>query len=127
MALRQEIETLLVSPTPIRPISPSRDEDNVTPRSLAEDDLYEIEGDDMDLGLEIFEILQGSHSFSSTEQMRPPSRNSNPLLKDREFHHTMPVDRDAMTSTLFFCGDVERSSLSDSRWGRSHQVQAVPA
>eukprot|EP00961_Rhodomonas_salina_P290671 3927779-Rhodomonas_salina.1 len=59
---------------------------------------------DMELGLEIFEILQGSLSNRSTVAghspgVRPPSRNSNPLLKDQRFScSALPMDRDTIAS-----------------------------
>jgi len=70
----------------------------------------------MELGQEIFAILQGSPRGSSvynTSQnqgadMKPPSRNQNPLIKDQHFRVSAHVDRDVMTSSLnaAVCGDM---------------------
>eukprot|EP00286_Rhodomonas_abbreviata_P023625 CAMPEP_0181316010 /NCGR_PEP_ID=MMETSP1101-20121128/15670_1 /TAXON_ID=46948 /ORGANISM="Rhodomonas abbreviata, Strain Caron Lab Isolate" /LENGTH=152 /DNA_ID=CAMNT_0023423235 /DNA_START=202 /DNA_END=660 /DNA_ORIENTATION=- len=147
MAHLDEIETVLVSPTPIRPVSPAgspsigRDvvpEERISSRHLETDEeCCDYEGE-MELGLEIFEIFQSSlpsasvYSNANLQQtvgMRPPSRNQNPLVKDQVFYgSTSPVDRDSIASNALlcssFCGDMMRSSFYDrgSHFGRPHAV-----
>mmetsp|Transcript_13117 Transcript_13117/g.27062 ORF Transcript_13117/g.27062 Transcript_13117/m.27062 type:complete len:136 (-) Transcript_13117:196-603(-) len=117
------MDIVLVSPTPIRPVSPATPRD--TPSSDSVSDLYigmEVCGDsdgEMELGLEIFEIFQGSLGNRSAEyamlpstDLRPPSRNSNPLLKDQRFScSASPVDRDTFASTLCsaMCEDLRHN------------------
>mmetsp|Transcript_4421 Transcript_4421/g.8571 ORF Transcript_4421/g.8571 Transcript_4421/m.8571 type:complete len:118 (-) Transcript_4421:131-484(-) len=111
---------MIVSPIPIRPISPARDEEICPSRFLGEHDFFT--GDEEDLGLEIFEIMQGSpEPVAPVQSVKPPSRAANPLLKDRMFHSTATaVDNDAVASTFFFCGDAERNSISHSHWSNHH-------
>lgn len=81
----------------------------------------------MELGREIFHILQGSslstsrsvQNLSDSEAgVKPPSRNQNPLVKDKRFERERDMntrDRDAEASASFMidtqCGDVYRSAL----------------
>jgi len=78
---------------------------------------------EMELGREIFHILQGSPWSSSfapsfpsqglSEQgpvVKPPSRNQNPLIKDTRFERDRDLnlrDRDADASASFFMMDSQ--------------------
>ena len=83
---------------------------------------------EMELGREIFYILQGStmtlpcgpaKALSESDTgVKPPSRNQNPLVKDKRFERERDMntrDRDAETSAFFMidaqCGDGYRSAL----------------
>jgi hypothetical protein len=87
----------------------------------SEDDEVELE-----LGREIFHIMQGSTwsascgpCFPVQEPMvKPPSRNQNPLIKDQRFERERDLifrDRDAEASASFMidpqCCDGFRSAL----------------
>lgn len=124
-----------MSPTPIRPLSPTRDCSPVHPIIQcskvvhskldvgSEDDEVEME-----LGREIFHILQGStlsvsrgpvHTLSDSDAgVKPPSRNQNPLVKDKRFERERDMnsrDRDVEASASFMidsqCSDGYRSAL----------------
>ena len=90
---------------------------------------------EMELGREIFHILQGSTLSvpsgpiqtlpESYVGVKPPSRNQNPLVKDKIFERERDVstrDRDAEASASFMvdpqCGDGYRAALRFS----PHQI-----
>mmetsp|Transcript_25652 Transcript_25652/g.52272 ORF Transcript_25652/g.52272 Transcript_25652/m.52272 type:complete len:143 (+) Transcript_25652:257-685(+) len=137
---------MLISPTPIRPLSPAKsptrdqaDEVMVLEPHMGADQCGEVDGE-MELGLEIFEIFRGSApccpSVYSTPfavppvvEMRPPSRNQNPLIKDQRFFGSgSAVDRDSITSTAFsssLCEDIMRMNFAYShsaQFTRRHEV-----
>mmetsp|Transcript_7234 Transcript_7234/g.16563 ORF Transcript_7234/g.16563 Transcript_7234/m.16563 type:complete len:127 (-) Transcript_7234:259-639(-) len=114
MAQSRLVAPMLVSPTPIRPISPAgspiRESQSVNEKQWdyhSKDKMCE----DEELGQEILEIFQGSPRSSTVYSncnayvdtlpiVKPPSRNQNPLIKDSMFDNCHINDRDVYMSSL---------------------------